>query len=425
MAPSESLSRKIRWIFILQGVVASVLVALGTLVGSYLLRDFLLKQRIVTEIERVWEVVQKDEGGLPRVASGFDSYFVPSGGMPDRVPPALRSLTPGLHVTGDEKWRLAYVSQRAEGTIYIRVGPGLADRVVRWISLLATALSISGIAFISWLGYRRCKRIVTPVSRLTESVLAWDPRRFGAAGFSAPGEGGDSTYEVTHLTEALTSMSRRMEQYVDRERNFTRDASHELRTPVTVIKVAGDLLESETLSPRGERSLRRIRQATGDLEVLIDSFLILARHPEVPLDMEEVDVTEVAHEEVVNAVDWLEGKPVSLRVIESAAPKVQAPPRVLGVILSQLIRNACRFTEQGTIEVEVTGDRVEVRDSGIGMDKETLARAFDPFWRADISDYTAKGMGLTIAQRLAERMGWSLRLESKLGEGTRATLQFA
>ena len=68
---------------------------------------------------------------------------------------------------------------------------------------------------------------------------------------------------------------------------------------------------------------------------------------------------------------------------------------------------------------------VAVRDSGIGMDKETLARAFDPFWRADISDYTAKGMGLTIAQRLAERLGWSLRLESKLGEGTRATLQFA
>ena len=425
MAPSESLSRKIRWIFILQGVVASVLVTIGTLTGGYLLRETLLKQRIITEADRVWELVQDDPDDVPPISSVYDVHFVPTGGMPDGVPAQLRSLTPGVHRVDDPRWRLAYISQRAQGTLYLRLAPGLTDRLVRWISLLATGLAILSIAFISWLGYRRCKRIIAPVARLTRSVQGWDPQRVGHARFEAPEAGGDSTYEVTHLTSALSKMSRRMEEYVERERDFTRDASHELRTPVTVVRVAGDLLEAESLSPRGERSLRRIRQATGDMEVLIDSFLILARHPEVPLDMEEVDVTEMAHEEVVNAVDWLEGKPITLRVIESASPQVHAPPRVLGVIISQLIRNACRFTEQGTIEVEVADDRVEVRDSGIGMDKETLARAFDPFWRADISDYTAKGMGLTIAQRLAERMGWSLRLESQLGKGTRAILQFA
>ena len=426
MVPTESLSRKIRWIFILQAVVASLLVVFGTLYGGSVLRDVLLKQRIVNEAEHVWELLETQPGQAAQQSSTFDTYFVRTGGMPDNVPPELRALTPGLHRMRHAEWRLAYVSQRAEGTVYMRIAPGLTDRVVRWMAMLAVLLAVTGISLISWLGYRRCKRIVAPVSRLTNSVLSWDPHVVGPARFDdMPVDRGDSTYEVTHLSEALVNMSRRMDDYVERERNFTRDASHELRTPVTVVRVAGDLLSTEPVSARGERSLKRIRQATHDMEVLIDAFLVLARHPDVPVDSEDVDVLDVAHEAVAAAAEGVEGKDVTLRVIETAAPDVHAPPRVLGVILSQLIRNACNFTAKGSVEVEVFDDRVEVRDTGVGMDAAAISRAFDPFWRADISDHTAKGMGLTIAQRLAERVGWHISLQSEPGAGTRAILRFA
>ncbi len=426
MVPVETLSRKIRWIFILQGVLASLLVTVGTLYGSMVLRDVLLKQRIVDEAQQVWELIERDpQVRLPPQWGGFNTYYVPAGGMPDEVPPELRALAPGLHAGDDGLWRLTYVSRHAEGTLYMRIAPDLTDHLVRWISRLAVAFSVLGIAFISWLGYRRCKRIVSPVAQLTDSVLTWDPRKPNPSLFEAPSTRGENTYEVAHLGDALASMSRRVDEYVDRERNFTRDASHELRTPVTVMRVAGDLLRNENLSPRGERSLRRIHQATADMETLIDAFLVLARHPDVPVDAEDVRVQDVVHEEVAIAQDGLEGKAVTLQVEAHADPKVHAPPRVLGVILSQLLRNACGFTEQGSVRVGIFADRVEIRDTGIGMDEETLARAFDPFWRADISDYTAKGMGLTIAQRLAERCGWQVALQSTPGHGTLAVLRFA
>lgn len=425
MTPTETLSRKIRWIFIVQGVIASLLITLGTLYGSLFLRDILLRQQIAEEAGRLWTLVDADpQAALPHSAY-YERYFVPARSMPDKVPPALRALPPGFHRMHDGTWRLAYVSERSEGTIYLNVAPGVTDNIVLWISILGVGLAVIGIAFISWLGYRRCKQIVAPVSQLADAVQAWDPRSPQLTRFDSPEVSGANTYEVAHLGDALASMSRRVEEYIDRERNFTRDASHELRTPVTVVRVAGDLLSTETLSPRGERSLRRLRQATDDMEVLIDAFLVLARHPDVPVDSEDVSVQEIVHEEAANAREWLEGKPVNLVVLPTADPQIHSPPRVIGVIVSQLLRNACHFTNEGSVQIEVLGDRVEVRDTGIGMDSDTLAKAFDPFWRADLADYTAKGMGLTLAQRLAERFGWKVLLESQRGQGTLATLRFS
>lgn len=164
MAPSESLSRKIRWIFILQGVAASVLVMLGTLYGSLLLRDVLLKQRLMTEVQRSWELIEQSPNTpLPRNAT-FESYFVPAGDMPDHVPPNLRPLTSGLHRSSTDTRRISYVSERADGTLYLSMSPGTTDRIVKWISVLAVAMSVLGIALIScWAtgaasgSWRRCR----------------------------------------------------------------------------------------------------------------------------------------------------------------------------------------------------------------------------------------------------------------------------
>jgi signal transduction histidine kinase len=86
------------------------------------------------------------------------------------------------------------------------------------------------------------------------------------------------------------------------------------------------------------------------------------------------------------------------------------------------VRNACTFTQQGHIDVLVEEDRIEVRDTGVGMERDVLERAFEPFYRAD--QYVGgRGLGLAIVRRLAARYGWGVQIDSVPGEGTHVILR--
>lgn len=133
---------------------------------------------------------------------------------------------------------------------------------------------------------------------------------------------------------------------------------------------------------------------------------------------------EVVEEELERIRPLVEGKGLALHLQVDAEPKIHAPPRMLGVMLCNLLSNAVRFTDHGRISVRVAADRVEVSDTGIGMDAAALARAFEPFYRASIEQPAGPGLGLSIAHRLGKRCGWPLHLTSSPGEGTRATIVF-
>lgn len=210
-----------------------------------------------------------------------------------------------------------------------------------------------------------------------------------------------------------------------RERDFTRAASHELRTPLTVIRVASDLIaHDDGLSSASQRSLARIQDAVAGMEAILDALLLLARCDQAALDAEDVDVREVLARELDAVRPLLLRKGLALRLEIEAEPVLHAPPRVLQVMLGNLLGNAVRFTDAGEVRVRLLADRVEVEDTGIGMDAATLARAFEPFYRGEAGQYTGAGLGLSIAHRLGQRCGWPLQLESMPGQGTRASILF-
>jgi signal transduction histidine kinase len=172
------------------------------------------------------------------------------------------------------------------------------------------------------------------------------------------------------------------------------------------------------------RALKRIQGAGRDMEALIEAFLILAREGDTGLPDDDFAVSSVVEEEVEKARVLVATKPVELRLVKEDDFHLHAPARVLSVLLSNLLRNACHYTDEGSVTVILRRGSIAVADTGVGMTPDELARVFEPFYRAGDRKKDGQGIGLSIVQRLSQRYGWPVRLESEAGKGTVATISF-
>lgn len=422
---SQGLSRKIRIAFILQAVIASFAIVIGVFAINSVLKQSLLERRLQSRVDDYWQRWREDPAQRQPIGIVVKGFVVPAGSTREPLPPVVTRLAPGFHELPASN-QIVYVDQRPAGRLYLIYDEDFIDELALWLGLVPTLFALLALYAVTWLTYRTSRKLVEPVSWLAQQVAYWDPRQPDADQL-APERLPDALGgEVRQLADALHELAVRVEAFVARERAFTRDASHELRTPLTVIRVATDLLLADPdLPPRTQRSLQRIQFSGRDMEAVIDAFLVLAREADIAPESEDFNVRDVVYEEVVSVRPLLTGKPVQLEVIEEASPRLHAPPRILGVMVGNLLGNACNFTDEGRIEVRIGADRIVIRDTGIGMSREELGKAFEPFYRADQAHPVGKGIGLSVVRRLGERFGWPVTLDSTLGEGTTATIGFA
>lgn len=418
---AEGLPRRLRYAFMLQVVIASLVIVSGTWVAVVVARHQIAQHAMQEEADYFWRMRARDPAHEPPDESRLRGY-VAEGGDESAVPAELRGLGPGLH-TLDK--RIVMVDQR--GPTQLVLAYPRAEVNLRSVQMVIAplVLALLALAASALFTYRNARRIVAPLDFIARSVRDWDPMEPDPTTLGPDRLPADAGPEARQLAGALQRMAERMRAFVRRERDFTRDASHELRTPLTVIRVASDLLAGDADVPeRARRSLARIQGAGRDMESVIDAFLILAREGDVEPQREDFAVRDIVAEEAAAARTLLAGKPVELVVTELASPVLHAAPRVLAVMLRNLLANACTFTERGRVEVRIEADRIVVADTGIGMSADALQRAFDPFYRAEPDRLTGKGMGLSIVRRLGDRFGWPVSLDSQPGRGTVATIRF-
>lgn len=420
----QRLPLRIKLAFIAQALVATIVITLGLVAGGLAVRQSLLRGHLLMEA-RTFRENRSIAPAYPLPNSSLmKGYLDQPGASSTGLPDGLRELPAGLHAFPPGSL-VAFVDRQDASTLYLVFKPALIDRAIFWTGGLALILALMVMYVASWVTYRTSKRLVSPVSWLAKVVAQWDPRVPDAAVLKPGNLPKDSAREVHDLSRALADLAGRVGDFVQRERDFTRDASHELRTPLTVIRVATDLMLAEPeLAPRMARSLGRVQRAGRDMEAVIDAFLILAREADIEPRSEELAVRAIVDDEVERTRSLLGNKPVELLVIDDGAPPLVAPRHVLNVMVGNLLSNAARYTEQGQIAVYLAEDRIEVRDSGIGMSPDTLAKAFDPFFRIDNERVEGKGIGLSIVRRLGERFGWPVTLTSTPGKGTTAVIRF-
>ncbi len=213
---------------------------------------------------------------------------------------------------------------------------------------------------------------------------------------------------------------------------FLATVSHELRTPLNaIIGFSSLLLESEHGCDAAEqrKQLSIIRTSGEQLLELIREILDLAsiEAGRLALEIESVDLRSIIDEQVQFAQAQARERHLELRRTESSSSiTVLADPRRLGQVIRNLLSNALKFTDHGHVAVHVAIDgdvaRVEVEDSGIGINAERRKELFMPFQRVHQGGNALRpgtGLGLAISRRLVEAMGGLIGLESEPGVGSR------
>ncbi len=424
MPNRSGIRRKIWTVYVLQVAAISLATILGVFAAATVLEDVLIKRALIGEADFFWNKVAKNPATPVPVTNNMTGYLLRKDGEVSVLPDALRDLGPGYHRVQHNGLMLVMVTDGPPGRLYLVFNQEQVNALAFMFGFVPLIVVLLIIYLTIWLTYRASRRALSPVILLANAVRGWDPKHPDVAALDPQNLPANFDGDVETLARALYQFATRIEEFVERERNFTRDASHELRSPLTVIKIAADVLPEENLSPFSARAVERIRRSVRDMEAMIEAFLILARESDTGLPKEDFIANQSVRDEVERAESLLENKPVTLRLDEKAAFLLHAPPKVFASMVSNLIRNACLYTEAGNVVVEVGADYVRVQDSGIGMSEEDLRRAFQPYFRGGNSTRGGYGVGLSLVRRLSDRFGWPVEMDSELGVGTTATLRF-
>lgn len=239
--------------------------------------------------------------------------------------------------------------------------------------------------------------------------------------------------ELYILSENINSLLNRIENAVDREKQFTSDASHELRTPLAVIKGTMEVLIRK---PRNEEEYKdKIRFCINEVDRLnkmVDQLLLLARFENQKSNSkkESVYLNALVLDTLSRYSDKIESKKISVITHFDADFYVESDNYLLSIIIENLISNAIKYNHiNGTIEVELKKSTNEITliisDNGIGISEQDLNKIFNSFYRSDISNHPeikGTGLGLSIVKRLCDVLNFEISVESKLNEKTQFSL---
>jgi len=288
------------------------------------------------------------------------------------------------------------------------VGAQLMVRPMRQEMLfLATAAACALLLLALGLGAWLARWLTAPLSMLAARLSTLQPDRWAVT--FADGTRDD---EVGVLARGLDALVRRVSEFMAREQAFTRDASHELRTPITVIRSAADRLSDEVRmdTPVARRQLDHIRNSARQLEATIELLLALAREDSPSVDAGPWPLLPLLEQVVIEQAPLLESRAVEVVVHLARDIHVTWPASVMHSVLGNLVGNAFAHTKGGRVRIDVHDGRLRVVNSQ-PLDAHMRDTLFEPFARG--ADSGGHGLGLSIVRRLCDRHGIDLRIDSE------------
>jgi|LGOV01.1.fsa_nt_gb signal transduction histidine kinase len=295
------------------------------------------------------------------------------------------------------------------------------------IGFFIICAGLLGMIIIAAIGPSTSKKIVKPINDMTEVT-----RTISANNINTRLNVKASQYELKELAETFNNMMDRIESDYIKQQQFVSDASHELRTPIAVLKGYADMLDRWGKDDKEvlQESLDAIKNEANNMQDLVEKLLFIARNDKktLKLNKEEFNINEVI-EEVCRETKMIDtSHDITSTVCEGVI--VYADKNRIKQAIRIFVENARKFTpENGKIDISCTRNdeyvAITVKDNGIGIKSKDLKKVFDRFYRAEESrgkESGGHGLGLSIAKIIVLGHRGKIKVKSSHTEGSKFTI---
>ncbi len=381
-------------------------------------------------------------------------------------------VTRGVEITDSPEFSIEERGPEIIGWVAVILSQRLTRLRQQEIVVKGVMLALAGLVFTLLLASTAARQIINPIVAMTRVLEMLQHGHLHARStVRSSGELRSLSEGINKLAHRVQESNQNLENQVDEatqrlraallhlerqnhvlsnarlradQANLAKDEflarmSHELRTPLTSVLGFSRLLEQTTLQPEQQEYTRIINLTSGLLLSIIDDILDFSKLESNAIKLEciELDIEACLQDVVEMQAPSAHNK--GLELIASIHPEtpscLMGDPVRLRQILTNLVGNAIKFTEQGTVAVTVsplscqalhTELLISVSDTGIGISQQQLNHLFQAFSQADTSitrRFGGSGLGLVIARRLCELMGGTIQLKSTEGQGTEVQLK--
>lgn len=397
------------------------------------------KERNLEEVETTLEEIREEERQKSKSRSGVRRFFAalafPFVALFRKIRRGIGKLRMPITVKTTVIYTLLFTLALTLIVVFVikSVSGHLAgtaaadDGYITRLIVTSVALVVISVVVVAALGSLASRSMLSPIRRMVKRIDS-----ISGDDLTTRLDDVDSQDELKELTERINEMLDKLETSFDRQKRFVSDASHELKTPIAVIRGYAELLRRWGKNDEAvlTESLESISREADNMKRIVEQLLLLARVGQYMVTKEEVALRE----ELNSVVD-------AYRLVHKTRPFVlEADKEVVAYtdrsLITECVRalvdNAVKYSaEDSPVEVELTAEegtaRIAVRDHGEGISKDDLPRVFDRFYRCDRArnrDANSIGLGLTIVKSLMELLGGTVDAESEKGKGSVFRLSF-
>jgi signal transduction histidine kinase len=242
--------------------------------------------------------------------------------------------------------------------------------------------------------------------------------------------------ELYILSQNINNLLDRVENAIEREKQFTSDASHELRTPLAVMKGTMEVLIRKSRDQKEyEEKINFCITEVDRLNHMVDQLLLLARfeNQKQNIKSETIYLNALILDNLTRFSNKVKSKKLKINTTFSEDFYIQSDSYLVSIVISNLISNAIKYsTNNGEIVIKLSNNNghisFSIADNGIGIATSDINKIFNSFYRSDVTNHAeikGTGLGLSIVKRLAELLSLKIEIESQLNQGTTIIITFS